>query len=164
MNIDPRPSKPLIDPSEPASLAWLQRVAKSIVYKGVSHDDVVTDVLLKTKCEPRSEPYYVRLITTTAIDHWRRERYRMHMPIETVLSLSDPVSTAAEEAIYDRALIHQVGDLLSENEAHTFNRIGDGAVVREVADEQGISFATLKSRIYRTRARLERALGEVRHG
>lgn len=162
--MEPRPSKPLIDPSEPASLAWLQRVAKSIVYKGVSYDDVVTDVLLKTKCEPRSEPYYVRLITTTAIDHWRRERHRMHLPIEAVLSLADPVSTAAEMAIYDRALIGQVSEMLTEDESRVFDLIGNGMVVREIADEERISLPALKTRIYRCRARIERVLGEVRSG
>lgn len=162
--METRSSKPLIDPSEPASLAWLQRVARSIVYKGVNYDDVVTDVLLKTKCEPRSEPYYVRLITTTAIDHWRKERHRMHMPIEAVLSLADPASTAAEMAIYDRALIGQVGEMLNEDESSVFDRMSNGMVVREIADEECISFPALKSKIYRCRAKLERALGEVPNG
>lgn len=164
MTMETRSSRPPCDPSNPACLAWLQRVAGSIVYKGVSADDVVTDVLLKTKCEPRSEAYYVRLLTTTAIDHWRKERHRMHMPIEVVMSLADPVCAAAEAAVYDRALAHQAESMLSCDEVRVFKRLADGAVVREIAEDEGVTHNALKTRIYRSRARLTRALGDASHG
>ena len=162
--METRPSKPPCDPSNPACLAWLQRVAGSIVYKGVSADDVVTDVLLKTKCEPRSEAYYVRLLTTTAIDHWRKERHRMHMPIEAVLSLADPKANSQEGAIYDRQIISQAEALMSPEEAHFFERVANGDTALAIAQDEGFTYSRVKSKIFRFRARAVRALGDVSHG
>lgn len=159
MNMDPRPSKPLIDPSEPASLAWLQRVARRFAHGCVIPDDVVTDVLIRTKCKPQPSGLYCQMIKHMAINHWRTQRLRAHLPIECAMHMLDPTSEAEEKAVCDRLFIDTVKPYLMPEELRIFQSMADGDTICDIAQSKGTRASGMRTKIGRVRGRMNREMG-----
>ena len=157
--MDPCPSKPLIDPSEPASLAWLQRVARRFAHGCVIPDDVVTDVLIRTKCKPQPSGLYCQMIKHMAINHWRTQRLRDHLPIECAMHMLDPTAEAEEKAVCDRLFIDAVKPYLAPEELSVFQSMAEGDAICDIAQTKGTGAGGMRTKIGRIRGRMNREMG-----
>lgn len=152
-------SNTLVDPSEPATLAWLHRVSQRFSHPPVEPEDVVTDVLIRTKCEPQPRGLYCQMIKHMAINHSRTLKRRCHLPLECAMQIVDTVTEAERNAVHDRLFIESIKPYLRDDEMGIFQEMAEGNAIREVADMLCVGAGGLRTKIGRTRGRMNREMG-----
>jgi len=105
-------------------------------------------------------PWLAVIAKRIAIDLWRRERRRVHDPLDELATAADPRHADAVEDVWSiRAALDEMGE-----DARSLLQLQyrDGFTQQEVADRLGVPVGTVKSRTHTAQSRLAVALR--RHG
>ena len=153
--------------------AALQRQARHILKDEQLAQDAVQDALLAAYQQlhqlraPAAFTAWMQRIVATQCNRMLRRKGLPTQPIDSVDDLSSPRPDPAAET-EDKELREQVrrrvADLPEHERAITVLFYLDGYSQREIAQAVGVPVKTVKSRLYSSRRRLSRQLGEFARG